>query len=78
MGIFYPAVRQIASEGLSLMSPVTFLIGENGSGKSTIIEAVAVACGFNPEGGTRNFGIFNIRHALESSFRYENYAQSIS
>ena len=31
------------------------LVGENGTGKSTLLEAVAVACGFNAEGGTRNF-----------------------
>ncbi|WP_193564929.1 AAA family ATPase [Clostridium estertheticum] len=34
---------------------VTYLVGENGTGKSTILEAIAVAYGFNPEGGTRNF-----------------------
>lgn len=34
--------------------PVTVLAGDNGSGKSTIIEAIAVAAGFNPEGGSRN------------------------
>ncbi|HWQ61034.1 MAG TPA: AAA family ATPase, partial [Negativicutes bacterium] len=34
---------------------VTFIIGENGTGKSTLLEAVAIAWGFNPEGGTRNF-----------------------
>ncbi len=34
---------------------VTFLIGENGSGKSTLLEALAAACGYNPEGGSRNF-----------------------
>jgi predicted ATPase len=34
---------------------VTFIVGENGTGKSTLLEAVAVAWGFNPEGGTRNF-----------------------
>lgn len=34
---------------------VTFLIGENGSGKSTVLEAIAVAFGYNPEGGTKNF-----------------------
>ena len=34
---------------------VTYLIGENGVGKSTLIEAVAVAWGFNPEGGSINF-----------------------
>lgn len=30
-------------------------VGENGTGKSTLLEAVAVAYGFNPEGGTKNF-----------------------
>ncbi|MDD4716374.1 MAG: AAA family ATPase, partial [Oscillospiraceae bacterium] len=34
---------------------VTFFVGENGTGKSTLLEAIAVACGFNAEGGTRNF-----------------------
>ncbi|RXI38158.1 AAA family ATPase [Clostridium tetani] len=33
---------------------VTYIVGENGTGKSTILEAIAIACGFNPEGGTRN------------------------
>jgi len=37
-----------------LTSAVTFLVGENGSGKSTILEAIAVACGFNAEGGSVN------------------------
>jgi predicted ATPase len=34
---------------------VTFLVGENGTGKSTLLEAIAVQSGFNPEGGTKNF-----------------------
>jgi len=34
---------------------VTFLVGENGTGKSTLLEAIAVAMGFNAEGGSRNF-----------------------
>ena len=51
-----PAVRQIVREhGLTLTKSVTFLVGENGIGKSTLIEAIAVAAGFNPEGGTRNY-----------------------
>ena len=40
---------------LTLDSPVTFLIGDNGIGKSTFIEAVAVALGLPAEGGTENF-----------------------
>lgn len=34
---------------------VTFFVGENGSGKSTLLEGIAVAYGFNAEGGTRNY-----------------------
>lgn len=48
-----PVVRHL--ETLELHPAVTFLVGENASGKSTLLEAVAVAWGFNPEGGTRNF-----------------------
>lgn len=40
---------------LELTCPVTFFVGENGTGKSTLLEAIAVACGFNPEGGTKNY-----------------------
>jgi predicted ATPase len=47
------AVR--ALDGLQFRSPVTFLVGENGVGKSTLLEAIAIAFGFNAEGGSRNF-----------------------
>lgn len=43
------------SDGLVFGRGVTFLVGENGSGKSTIVEALAVALGMNPEGGSQNF-----------------------
>ena len=36
-------------------SPVTIFVGENGTGKSTLVEAIAVCAGFNAEGGSRNF-----------------------
>ena len=35
--------------------PVTVFAGDNGTGKSTLLEAIAVAAGFNAEGGTRNY-----------------------
>lgn len=43
------------AEKVELTVPVTFFVGENGTGKSTLLEAIAVAYGFNPEGGTRNY-----------------------
>lgn len=53
----YPFNLPFLRGGLSLNvnSPVTFFVGENGMGKSTLLEAVAVNYGFNPEGGSRNF-----------------------
>ena len=47
-----PAVKQL--DGLEL-APVTYFVGETGSGKSTILEAIAVAAGYNAEGGSKNF-----------------------
>ncbi|TKV25706.1 ATP-binding cassette domain-containing protein [Arthrobacter sp. NamB2] len=44
-------VRQLLDEGLDL-GPATVLVGENGSGKSTIVEALALAYGLSPEGGS--------------------------
>ena len=46
-----PAVTALADIEFA---PVTVLAGDNGTGKSTLIEALAVAAGFNPEGGSRN------------------------
>lgn len=48
-----PAVRQLLDEGLNFES-VTVLVGENGSGKSTITEAIAEAYGLGVQGGTQN------------------------
>jgi predicted ATPase len=42
-------------EKFEFHKPVTFIIGENGTGKSSLLEAFAVCAGFNPEGGTKNF-----------------------
>ena len=40
---------------LAFRKSVTFFVGENGTGKSTLLEAIAIAYGFNPEGGTLNY-----------------------
>ncbi len=49
-----PAVRQLIRDGsMEFSKPVTIFVGENGTGKSTILEAIAVSMGFNAEGGGR-------------------------
>lgn len=54
---------------LSFSSNVTFFIGENGTGKSTLLEAIAIASGFNPEGGSKNmkFSTFDSHSNLSES-----------
>jgi predicted ATPase len=47
-----PAVAQLARLGDAGAKGGTFLGGVNGSGKSTLVEAVAVAYGLSPEGGS--------------------------
>jgi predicted ATPase len=44
-----PAVDQV--DALDLDTPVTLLAGDNGTGKSTLTEAIAEAIGFAPQGG---------------------------
>ncbi|HEV7487840.1 MAG TPA: AAA family ATPase [Thermoanaerobaculia bacterium] len=48
-------------DGIEFRTPVTFFVGENGSGKSTVVEALAVAAGFNEEGGSKNFRFETVR-----------------
>src|SRR5436305_3376573 len=58
-----PAVRRMGE--LALHPKVTFFVGDNGCGKSTLIEAIAIAAGFNPEGGSKSFRFAT--HPTESS-----------
>lgn len=49
-----PAVAQLWADGLELAPGATVLVGENASGKSTLVELLAQALGRNPEGGSAN------------------------
>lgn len=53
---------------LTFDSPITFFVGENGTGKSTLLEAIAIKYGFNPEGGTLNFN-FHTNNTHSSLYR---------
>lgn len=68
-----PAIHHL--EELRLRSPVTFFIGENGTGKSTLLEAIAVCAGFNAEGGSRNFR-FSTRETHSSLNEYLQLVRS--
>jgi predicted ATPase len=68
-----PAIRDL--EQLDLDPKVTFLVGENGTGKSTLIEAIAVAAGLNAEGGTKNFA-FATRRSESDLSRHLRLARS--
>ncbi|MEG2032549.1 MAG: AAA family ATPase, partial [Janthinobacterium sp.] len=50
-----PAIRDFVH--MDFHPDVTFFVGENGSGKSTMLEALAVGLGFGKDGGTRNVRI---------------------
>jgi predicted ATPase len=60
-----PSLSKI--KGLDLNNNVTFFIGENGTGKSTILESIAFKCGFGNKGG----GKYNISNEPDASQRLE-------
>lgn len=47
-----PSIRNFTH--MDIENKVTFFVGENGSGKSTMLEAIADKCEFNTAGGGRN------------------------
>lgn len=70
-----PVIRGL--DELILHSRICFFAGENGTGKSTLLEAIAVHYGFGREGGTRSFSndttesnhsVDPLVHALRLSF----------
>jgi hypothetical protein len=51
IGVPFDVPAVAAVESLALDAPVTFLAGDNGTGKSTLVEAIAEAIGFSAQGG---------------------------
>jgi len=73
-----PVTRHLSKMGrLNFDAPVTMLVGENGTGKSTLLEAIAVAMGFNPEGGGRNF-TFSTNDSHSELWKHIDTIKSIS
>ncbi len=65
-----PVIKFLSKEKqLSFSSNITFFVGENGTGKSTLLEAIAVAYGFNAEGGSRNFA-FSTNETHSELYKY--------
>jgi predicted ATPase len=62
-----PAVRNL--DVLTFHPDVTFLVGENGTGKSTLVEAIALLMGFSPEGGTKNVR-FSTAETVSALYKY--------
>ena len=59
-------------EEIELQKPVTFFVGENGIGKSTLIEAIAIALRLNPEGGSQNF-CFSTKNTHSELSNYRDF-----
>jgi predicted ATPase len=70
-----PAVAHL--DNLQFHEDVTFFVGENGSGKSTVLEALAIAMGFGAQGGTKNLrmedagGISGLHESLKLKKSYQ-------
>jgi predicted ATPase len=63
----YPFSLKIVKSLTDLKFPtqVTFLVGENGTGKSTILEAIACNAGLGSEGGSKNFSFNTTTNATQ-------------
>lgn len=53
-------------QDITFSSQVTFFVGENGTGKSTILEVIASRAGFGKEGGSKNINFNTANDRLYS------------
>jgi predicted ATPase len=56
-------------QDIVLPSQVTFFVGENGTGKSTLLEAIATCSGFGKEGGSKNIHFNTADESLYSEIK---------
>ncbi len=52
---------------MSFETPVTILVGENGTGKSTLLEGIASLAGFDEAGGGKGYSLVDHSRALDKS-----------
>lgn len=67
-----PSVDALLRQGLTL-DAITVLVGENGAGKSVLIESIAAAYGFPVEGGSR----WHQRDSIEGRSAFGNALQVV-
>lgn len=67
-----PSVRSILEDGL-IFAPITVIVGENGAGKSVLLESVAEAFGFPLEGGS----LAEQRESIEGKSALGDYLQLV-
>ncbi len=69
-----PAIASM--DTLSFEKPVTLFCGENGRGKSTLLEGISIALGLNPEGGSRNY-TFSVKATHSALHDYLSLRKSL-
>lgn len=64
----YPFVLPFLKDGFELRfeEPVTVIVGENGVGKSTLIEGIAAMCGYDAAGGGKGYAPVDHSQAAET------------
>jgi predicted ATPase len=65
----YPFCLPLFKNGFSVdfTRAVTIIVGENGTGKSTLLEGIAVLAGFDEAGGAKGYRPVDHSHAIEAS-----------